>query len=162
MPKFVVEALLYLLDDAFEGNEEHSLLGNLATVHDDDWLWTPAGGSRSIRDLVAHAGTAKYVYDNQAFGDATLFWSRGMAEAQKWTTSRALATTWLREGHHRLRESIAALDDYDLVQQRKVHYGGTEETRRIIAILIEHDVYHAGEINHLRALSQGTDRWPGE
>src|SRR3989304_4276008 len=62
MPKFVVEALLCLLDDAFEGNEEHSLLGNLATVHDDDWLWTPAGGSRSIRDLVAHAGTAKDVY----------------------------------------------------------------------------------------------------
>ena len=88
MPKFVVEALLYLLDDAFEGNEEHSLLGNLATVHDDDWLWTPAGGSRSIRDLVAHAGTAKYVYDNQAFGDATLFWSRGITPRTASASSR--------------------------------------------------------------------------
>jgi hypothetical protein len=33
--------LLYLLDEAFEGNEEHSLLGNLRTVTPDDWLWLP-------------------------------------------------------------------------------------------------------------------------
>jgi len=26
--------------------------------------------------------------------------------------------------------------------------------------LIAHDFYHAGEINHLRALIQQTDRWP--
>jgi hypothetical protein len=26
--------------------------------------------------------------------------------------------------------------------------------------MIAHDFYHAGEINHLRALLQKTDRWP--
>jgi hypothetical protein len=26
--------------------------------------------------------------------------------------------------------------------------------------MIAHDFYHAGEINHLRALLQGSDRWP--
>jgi hypothetical protein len=26
--------------------------------------------------------------------------------------------------------------------------------------MIAHDLYHAGEINHLRALLQSTDRWP--
>jgi hypothetical protein len=31
----------------------------------------------------------------------------------------------------------------------------------IISIMIEHDVYHAGEINHLRSLMQGTDYWRG-
>jgi hypothetical protein len=25
--------------------------------------------------------------------------------------------------------------------------------------MIQHDLYHAGEINHLRALSQDADRW---
>ena len=30
----------------------------------------------------------------------------------------------------------------------------------LLAIMIAHDFYHAGEINHLRALLQGTDRWP--
>jgi len=28
--------------------------------------------------------------------------------------------------------------------------------------MIAHDFYHAGEINHIRALLQGTDRWPYE
>jgi hypothetical protein len=28
--------------------------------------------------------------------------------------------------------------------------------------MIEHDLYHAGEINHLRSLRQGTDRWAHE
>jgi len=35
-------------------------------------------------------------------------------------------------------------------------------TQTIIRIMIGHDFYHAGEINHLRALLQGTDRWPYE
>jgi hypothetical protein len=28
--------------------------------------------------------------------------------------------------------------------------------------MIGHDFYHAGEVNHLRALLQATDRWPYE
>jgi len=28
----------------------------------------------------------------------------------------------------------------------------------MISVLIKHDLYHAGEINHLRALKQGNDR----
>jgi hypothetical protein len=69
-----VEQLLYLLDEAFEGNEEHSLLANLRTVAPDDWLWLPAGGGRSIFDLVRHVGECKYVYENHAFGDGSMRW----------------------------------------------------------------------------------------
>jgi hypothetical protein len=32
----------------------------------------------------------------------------------------------------------------------------------MLIIMIAHDLYHAGEINHLRALLNGTDRWPYE
>lgn len=32
----------------------------------------------------------------------------------------------------------------------------------IIQIMIGHDYYHAGEINHLRSLLQGNDRWEYE
>jgi len=31
---------------------------------------------------------------------------------------------------------------------------------KTIRIMIAHDFYHAGEINLIRALLQGTDRWP--
>jgi hypothetical protein len=32
--------------------------------------------------------------------------------------------------------------------------------RRQAGWAVAHDLYHAGEINHLRALLRGTDRWP--
>lgn len=41
-----------------------------------------------------------------------------------------------------------------------MNWGGELPTRRIIEIMIAHDFYHAGEINHLRALLQDDDRWP--
>jgi len=37
-----------------------------------------------------------------------------------------------------------------------------KETRWLIGVMIEHDLYHAGEINHLRALRHGNDRWAWE
>ncbi len=40
------------------------------------------------------------------------------------------------------------------------NWGEPAETRWIISEIIEHDLYHAGEINHLRAVLQGDDRWP--
>ena len=42
---------------------------------------------------------------------------------------------------------------------RDVRREAPEKMRWIISVMIEHDVYHAGEINHLRALMQGNDRW---
>ena len=36
-------------------------------------------------------------------------------------------------------------------------WGTQHETRWLIKTMIEHDIYHAGEINHLRALAQGND-----
>jgi hypothetical protein len=54
---------------------------------------------------------------------------------------------------------VAALTDDQLLEPRKTHWGGAAETRWIISVMIEHDVYHAGEINHLRAQRQGNDRW---
>jgi hypothetical protein len=82
-----VEQLLYLLDEAFEGSEEHSLLGNLRTVTPDDWLWLPAGGGRSIFDLVRHVGECKYVYQNHAFG-AVPCAGTGPGQCRRWSATR--------------------------------------------------------------------------
>ena len=37
-----------------------------------------------------------------------------------------------------------------------------KETRWIIKSMIEHDLYHAGEDNRMRALGQRNDRWAHE
>jgi uncharacterized damage-inducible protein DinB len=70
---------------------------------------------------------------------------------------------WLTEGHQRWLTSVRALpDDAELDKDRLTNWGERLPTRDIIRIMIAHDFYHAGEINHIRALLQGTDRWPYE
>lgn len=66
--------VLYLLDDAFAGQDWHSLLSNFSSVKPDEWLWVPPGARRSIRYIVRHVGVSKYIYQNHAFGDASFTW----------------------------------------------------------------------------------------
>jgi len=169
MTRVAIEQLLYLTDNAFEtvgapADEAHSLLSNLRSVTDDDWLWVPPGGGRCIFDIVRHVGECKFVYDNHAFGDGSMRWDRsGNVPTIEPETPRTEVIEWLREGHARWRGSISALeDDEELQKTRPVNWGEMKETRWIIAVMIEHDLYHAGEINHIRALHQSTDRWAWE
>ena len=151
--------LLYLLDEAFDGTPWHSLLGNLSAVAPEAWTWVPPGGHRSIRDIVQHVGACKFMYHDHAFGDARLAWEDRLVTGDDASGDVATATAWLREGHARLRRSVALLDDAELPRPRKTNWGELKETRWIIAVLIQHDLYHAGEINHIRSLQQQHDRW---
>jgi hypothetical protein len=153
-----VSQLLYLLDSAFQGSEWHSLLGNLRSVTPEDWLWVPSGGHRSIRHIVQHVGGCKFMYQNHAFGDAQLTWDDPLVEGRDALSTLTEATAWLQAGQQRLRQSIAVLDDTELLRPRKTNWGALEETRWIIMVMIQHYLYHAGEINHLRALHQQNDR----
>ncbi len=153
-----IGTLLALLDEAFEDDAEHSLLGNMRHVDDAIWDQAPPGGSRPISELFLHAATASYAYDDAAFRGQPGRWDHWEQDAPR---ERLAALEWAREGHRRLRESVAALDDSDLDGERDTHWGGRREARRIIFVAAKHNLYHAGEINHARALIQDTDRWPG-
>ena len=149
--------LLGLLDEAFRGPRWHSLLTNLGPVTPADWLWVAPGGRRSIRDVVTHVGACKFMYDNQAFGDGQFTWDDPPVAGGEALATIPSAVEWLREGHERLRRNIAALDDDELLRPRPHHSGTPRETRWIIRTMIEHDLYHAGEINYIRALRQQND-----
>ena len=157
MTTVAVEALLYQLDAAFEGEDWHSVLSNRSAVMPEHWLWVPSGGQRSIRDIVSHVGSCKYMYENHAFGDATFNWDDPLVSGVDVLGDAPSAIAWVREGHARLRRSITRLEDGDLVRPRRHHSGKVRETRWIITITIQHDLYHAGEINHIRALACGDD-----
>jgi hypothetical protein len=156
-----IEQYLYLLDDAFAGADWHSLLSNLNTVTTEDWEWVPPGGARSIRDIVRHLGRNKFIAHDQAFGAGTLTWDDPRTDGDEATVDIPTAIAWLRMGHERLRGGIAALaDDAELQRPRRTNWGELRETRWVIVVtMIQHDLYHAGEINHLRALHQGNDDW---
>ncbi len=159
MTTVAVSQLLYLLDGAFQGPEWHSLLGNLRSLTPEDWTWVPPGGHRSIRDIVQHVGGCKFMYHNHAFGDATLTWDDPLVVGGDALSSVSAAIEWLRDGQERLRSGVAVLDDAEMLRPRMTNWGELKETRWIIAVMIQHDLYHAGEINHLRSLRQQNDRW---
>lgn len=159
MAGVAISQLVYLLDEAFQGTDKRwqALETNLRSVTQEDWLWVPPDGVRSIRDLVIHVGGAKLMYHNHAFGDGQLTWDDPSLCGPDELPSIAGAFEWLRQGHEQLRASLAVLSDADLLVPRRTPQNWLKETRWIIATMIQHDLYHAGEINHIRALHQHND-----
>ncbi len=155
-----IDQLLYMMDSAFDGKEWHSLLGNLASVKDEEWDWVPPGGVRTIRTLVNDLAVCKLVYDSHAFGDGSIHWDRPESVPMRVPKDAAPSemVAWLRGAHARLRGHLADLaDDSALGEEVMSQFGKTLERRFLIKTIIEHDLYHCGEINHIRALSQGND-----
>jgi len=162
-----IETMLGLLEEAFHGagieesDESQALLPNLATVLDAAWRALPHGLARSIESIALHVGSCKIMYDDYAFGVGSLEW--GTPEVEPWGTGdapRADVVPWLEGAHDRLVAHVGALaDDTDLDEPRQTNWGEPMPTRWIVAAMITHDAYHAGEINHLRSLLGDDDRW---
>ena len=163
MGRAALDEYLYLMDEAFGGDDWHSLMTNVKAVASDEWDWVAAGGVRPIGEMVSHVAGCKNMYQDHAFGPGTLTWADPRA-AQNLPDSTSAGIEALRgrllEAQRRLRASVDALgDDAELFRPRKTNWGALKETRWIIKALIEHDLYHAGEINHLRSLRRADDRW---
>ena len=161
-----VDALIQLLDEAFDGrgieesNESQALLTNLATVDETAWRATPPGATRTIESMVLHVAGCKIMYGDYAFSAGTMQWGTpGVEGWEPGTAPMAQAIDWLREAHRSFREHVEGLADDDLDQPRMTNWGELRPTRWIIAAIIGHDFYHAGEINHLRSLLGTDDRW---
>ncbi|MEO8456242.1 MAG: DinB family protein [Chloroflexota bacterium] len=162
MTRAGVDQLLYMLDRAFapiDDDVEHSLLHNLEAVTEDDFLRAAPNGNRTIVQITWHAAAAKLMYANHCFGDGTLTWDE-LFNHWEGKPSKTEMIDWLREAHAEFRGLIEPLDDGALTVERKAPWGAMHETRWIVAQIIEHDVYHAGEINLIRALLQDTDSRP--
>jgi uncharacterized damage-inducible protein DinB len=162
-----IDALLYLMEEAFRGagieesGESQALVPNLKSVPADAWRALPAGAARSIESIALHVGSCKVMYDDYAFGDGTLRW--GAPQVEPWTDGtapRADVMQWLERSHAVLVEHVDALrDDSELDIPRLTNWGEQMPTRWIVAAMITHDAYHAGEINHLRSTLGTDDRW---
>jgi uncharacterized damage-inducible protein DinB len=160
-----LETLIWLIEDAFDGDPDHSLLANLRSLQDEEWTRLPPGGTRSVADVLEHIGWSKWMYEEYAFGSASMRGDQPPMIPEDGARSRPSKELleWLKEGHRRWLTSVRALaDDSELDRERLTNWGDHLPTRTILRIMIAHDLYHAGEINHIRALLQGTDRWPYE
>lgn len=163
--RIAIDTLVWLIEEAFQGDPSHSLLANLHDLRDSDWTTLPAGAGRSIADVLEHVGWSKWMYEDYAFGSATLRGDQPPLIPPEGARSRPSAEllAWLTEGHNRWLASVRALsNDAELGVERLTNWGERLPTRVIIRMMIAHDIYHAGEINHIRALLHGTDKWEYE
>ncbi len=162
MPRHRIDELLRLMKVGFDGSE-HSLLANLATVRDESWDALPENAHRSIRNITHHVGLFKFIYANHAFRGADFDYDDppGTPPAER-LANRTAATEWLHEAHEYLITAVDELtDDAELDVPRKAHWGQMVPTYQLIVVMLQHDLYHAGEINRTRALLQDDDRWAG-
>ena len=162
-----VDEILYQLAEAFDGrgleqsNESQALLTNLATVTDDEWRTLPPRATRTIESMVLHVAGCKIMYADYAFGSSSMQWGTPEVEGP-WESGAAPmhdAINWLRDAHRSLILEVERLSDGDLDRDRLTNWGEMRPTRWILAAMIGHDFYHAGEINHLRSLLGADDRW---
>ena len=161
-----IDALLDLLEEAFRGagpeaDESQALLPNLATVPDAAWRALPPGAARTIESIALHVGSCKVMYDDYAFGSASLLFATPAVEPfTEGTAERQAVMDWLDSAHRQIAAHVGELvDDDELDRPRLTNWGEMRPTRWIVATMITHDAYHAGEINHLRSLLGPDDRW---
>jgi hypothetical protein len=158
-----VELLLDLLDSAFQRpipanwtDGWHSLMSNLQHVRDEDWDWLPPDGRRSIKRIVAHTAGVLLMYTDYGFGPGTMQWSEVVPPRGKDTT-RADYMQWFADNMQSLRNALSACTDEQLDDLLEYWDPGERPRRWFATTMIEHILYHAGEINYIRGLAQKND-----
>lgn len=158
-----VNVLVGILDRSFEEDsvefEErrwHALLSNLESVRPGDWDTLPPGGERSIRQLVHHVGKCFVIYENHCFGDLTSTW-QSAAEGLAVDGSSEESIEWLRASFSTFRDSVAKQTDDQMDEFTTGGWCDVVPRRDIVERMIQHALYHSGEINHIRAVLQGND-----
>ena len=165
MTRIAIDLLARRLDAAYRSDPFHAFRKNVESVRPDEWDVRPARwtveefGTQpelSICDLVRHVGGAKYMYADRAFGEARLEWDHIALPSQDMEAMLA----WLDEGHRQLADGLSALtDDAELAAERPAPWRLPMRREQLIGIVINHDLYHAGEINRQRALLRGAEGW---
>ncbi len=165
MTRTAIEILVRQMSSAYRDDPFHAFRRNVESVRADEWDVRPSGwtaeefGSQpelSICDLVLHVAGAKHMYADRAFGDASLEW----ADITLPPLDMEPVLAWLDEGHKKLVDGLAALpDDAELVAERPAPWRLPMRRDQLLAIVMNHDLYHSGEINRQRALIRGTDGW---
>jgi hypothetical protein len=168
MARTLIDATLRRMEAVYRADPFHALRKNLESVRPEEWDVQPAGWTvaefgdqpeLSICDLAMHVAGAKVMYANRAFGDASLEWHAISVPARE----MAAVLEWLDDGQRALTDGLAALgDDTELQEQRPAPWGVPMTRERLLGIVINHDLYHSGEINRQRALIRGTEGWDRE
>lgn len=150
--------LLRLIDQAYDKKAWHgpNLRGSIRRVTAAQAGWRPAPKRHSIVEVVLHAAYWKYITRRRLLGlkrgsfalkGSNWFPRPGPLSEKEW----AEAVRLLDEEHRQMRAAIAHLSPIQ-VQERPP--GSKVSNAMLIEGIACHDVYHAGQIQLLKALQK--------
>jgi hypothetical protein len=116
-----LETFVWLIEEAFDGDPDHSLIANLRNLGEQDWTSLPAGAARSIAEILEHVGWSKWIYEDYAFGSASLRGDQPPLVPANGELARPQKELleWLTEGHNHWLYSVRNLaDDSELDRPR--------------------------------------------
>jgi len=146
--------LLRLVDEAFSAHAWHgpTLWASIRGLESGRAAWRPAPNRHNIWELVVHAAYWKHVVRRRLTGRVG---RRFPLRGTNWFERPSGPRTWradvqlLAEEHEELRRVVAELEPGAL--ERPVH-GKRDTTAYTIRGIAAHDLYHAGQIQLLKAL----------
>lgn len=165
MARAAIEVWANRLEAAYRADPWHAFRRNVDSARPEEWgvqpeKWTAgefASDNLSIIHLTVHVGGSKIMHTNKAFGDGKMQWHTVPMPAS-WDMPTVLA--WIDEGHQVLADGLAALtDDEQLAEMRETAWGAPMRRDVILGVIINHDIYHAGEINRQRGLIRNCEGW---
>lgn len=155
-----VAQLLRIFDQAYKGASWHgtSLRGAVRGLSAARANWRPGVGRHSIHELVVHAAYWKYAVANRLAGGrrgafelkGSNWFARAAGEGQ-WSDDVAL----MDRVHRELRAVIASLGDADL---NRPLTGRKTTPFVLISGIAAHDLYHAGQVQIIKALQRSAAR----
>jgi len=147
-----IERIVDQLRRAFEGNAWHglSLWEILTDVTSQQAFAKPLSGAHSIWEIVNHITVWESVVRRRIKGEVI----SGLSPAEDWpAVNDSSEAAWqqtltkLERGNHELRDTISAMTDARL---KEIVLGQTYSFYFMLHGVVQHDLYHAGQIAVLK------------
>jgi hypothetical protein len=157
------ELAMALLESSYDYMMRH-----LDAITLEEALFVPQGGYRSMLGTLKHAAGWSHVYRSYAFDEHPRHWKDidwpfslrdTVIKSEEYL---AAVIAWFEEAHQRWLADLEALQDNELEELRKVHWGEQAPLFDIVAMIGRHHVYHAGELNQVLSICRGEAWEEGE
>jgi hypothetical protein len=163
MSRSKLELAIDVLEASYQVIMRH--LGNITL---EEAFFIPTGGYRSVLGTLKHAAGWSHVYRSYAFDEnpkhwKDIDWPYGLRDTViKSEAYISAVIEWFHEAHHRWIDDLKRLEDDQVEDLRKLHWGEEAPLFDIVAMIARHHVYHAGELNQVLSIFRGEAWEEGE
>lgn len=160
----IVNHLKAQLENAYRGSRWHSFLSALKGITPEEATWEPPAYAGfpwmkgSIVEIVFHVGGDSLYQLDHALGRRELTWEALQKRFEREGGDLTAALRLAEEGYTALQEALDSLTDEELPREYPTPESKGRRRRTLQAffeMMIEHHLYHAGQIVYARCLYQG-------